>query len=195
MLGFIAVPSSQYRLSHNWRHIGGPLMSNCGYFCELANSLECRAVSGSILIIAKQAIDGGDVNLRAIGDFTSCESRRSMPCSHQLSDDISMGRRLRIYEILQYNIAKPNLTMALPDYFVWTRYGTEGGEAAGSILARKEQERQRAGGLFLWGIGNSVACRSGSSCTVSGSATRQCCSPRCSRRSSRGRRVAGRGRS
>ena len=26
-----------------------------------------------------------------------------------------------------------------------------------SILARKEQDRQRAGGLFLWGIGNSVA--------------------------------------
>lgn len=47
--------------------------------------------------------------------------------------------------------------MALPDYFVWTRYGTESGEAAESILARKERERQMAGGLFLWGIGNSVA--------------------------------------
>lgn len=59
--------------------------------------------------------------------------------------------------MLLYNIAKQNLTMALPDYFVWTRYGTESGEGVGSILARKEQERQRAGGLFLWGIGNSVA--------------------------------------
>lgn len=47
--------------------------------------------------------------------------------------------------------------MALPDYFVWTRYGTESGEAAESILARKERERQLADGLFLWGIGNSVA--------------------------------------
>lgn len=47
--------------------------------------------------------------------------------------------------------------MALPDYFVWTRYGTESGEAAESILARKERERQMADGLFLWGIGNSVA--------------------------------------
>lgn len=47
--------------------------------------------------------------------------------------------------------------MPLPDYFVWTRYGTESGEAVGSILARKEQERQAAGGIFLWGIGNSVA--------------------------------------
>lgn len=46
--------------------------------------------------------------------------------------------------------------MTLPDYFVWTRYGTESGEAAESILARKEQERQAAGGMFLWGIGNSV---------------------------------------
>jgi hypothetical protein len=47
--------------------------------------------------------------------------------------------------------------MALPDYFVWTRYGTESGEAVESILARKERERQLADGLFLWGIGNSVA--------------------------------------
>lgn len=46
---------------------------------------------------------------------------------------------------------------SLPDYFVWTRYGTESGEAVESILARKEQERQAAGGIFLWGIGNSVA--------------------------------------
>lgn len=47
--------------------------------------------------------------------------------------------------------------MPLPDYFVWTRYGTESGEAVESILARKEQERQTCGGIFLWGIGNSVA--------------------------------------
>jgi len=47
--------------------------------------------------------------------------------------------------------------MPLPDYFVWTRYGTESGEAVESILARKEQERQACGGIFLWGIGNSVA--------------------------------------
>ena len=47
--------------------------------------------------------------------------------------------------------------MPLPDYFVWTRYGTEAGEAVESILARKEQERQASGGIFLWGIGNSVA--------------------------------------
>ena len=46
--------------------------------------------------------------------------------------------------------------MTLPDHFVWTRYGTESGEAAESILARKEQERLAAGGMFLWGIGNSV---------------------------------------
>ena len=47
--------------------------------------------------------------------------------------------------------------MTLPEYFVWTRYGTESGEAVESILARKEHERQAAGGMFLWGIGNSVA--------------------------------------
>lgn len=85
-----AVPSSQYRLSHNWRHIGGPLMSSNGYFCELANCLERRAIPASILIIGKQSIDGGDVNLRAIGDFLMREPRRSLPCS-QLSDDILDG--------------------------------------------------------------------------------------------------------
>lgn len=47
--------------------------------------------------------------------------------------------------------------MPLPDYFVWTRYGTESGEAIEAILARKEQERRASGGIFLWGIGNSVA--------------------------------------
>ena len=47
--------------------------------------------------------------------------------------------------------------MALPEHFVWTRYGTESGEPVGSILARKEKERQSCGGKFLWGVGNSVA--------------------------------------
>ena len=59
--------------------------------------------------------------------------------------------------MLLYTTAKLVRYMALPDYFVWTRYGTESGEAAESILARKERERQLADGLFLWGIGNSVA--------------------------------------
>ncbi len=34
--------------------------------------------------------------------------------------------------------------------------GTEAGETLESILDRKEQERQATGGVFLWGIGNSV---------------------------------------
>ncbi len=44
----------------------------------------------------------------------------------------------------------------LPKHFCWTRFGTEAGEKIDSILARKELERQATGGLFLWGIGNSV---------------------------------------
>lgn len=44
----------------------------------------------------------------------------------------------------------------LPKHFCWTRFGTEAGEKIDSILARKEQERLATGGLFLWGIGNSV---------------------------------------
>ena len=44
----------------------------------------------------------------------------------------------------------------LPKHFCWTRFGTEAGERIDSILARKELERQTTGGMFLWGIGNSV---------------------------------------
>jgi len=44
----------------------------------------------------------------------------------------------------------------LPKHFCWTRFGTEAGEKIDSILARKEQERLATGGIFLWGIGNSV---------------------------------------
>jgi hypothetical protein len=46
---------------------------------------------------------------------------------------------------------------ALPDLFCWTRFGTEAGETIHEILLRKEQERLSNQGVFLWGIGNSVA--------------------------------------
>lgn len=48
-------------------------------------------------------------------------------------------------------------TSVLPPAFCWTRFGTEAGEGIESILKRKEAERHANGGLFLWGIGNSVA--------------------------------------
>lgn len=41
--------------------------------------------------------------------------------------------------------------------FCWTRFGTEAGETVSEILARKERERHATGGIFFWGIGNSVA--------------------------------------
>jgi hypothetical protein len=47
--------------------------------------------------------------------------------------------------------------MPLPRAFCWTRYGAEAGQDFEAILARKERERRRNGGLFLWGIGNNVA--------------------------------------
>src|SRR5258708_7434646 len=46
--------------------------------------------------------------------------------------------------------------MPLPDYFCWTRFGTEAGQRIDHILARKERERVANGGLFIWGIGNAV---------------------------------------
>jgi hypothetical protein len=47
--------------------------------------------------------------------------------------------------------------MQLPAYFLWTRYGAEAGESADEVLFRKERERVANSGLFLWGIGNSMA--------------------------------------
>jgi hypothetical protein len=44
----------------------------------------------------------------------------------------------------------------LPRAFCWTKYGTEAGESAAAILRRKEIERQRNCGVFLWGIGSSL---------------------------------------
>lgn len=44
----------------------------------------------------------------------------------------------------------------LPEVFCWTKYGAEAGEPADEIFARKELERLANGGLFLWGIGNSL---------------------------------------
>lgn len=47
-------------------------------------------------------------------------------------------------------------TAYLPDVFCWTKFGDEAGESAYSIFRRKEVERQRNGGVFLWGIGQSI---------------------------------------
>lgn len=44
----------------------------------------------------------------------------------------------------------------IPDYFCWTRFGAEAGQAVAEILARKERDRRANGGLFLWGIGNAI---------------------------------------
>jgi hypothetical protein len=46
---------------------------------------------------------------------------------------------------------------SLPEAFCWSKFGAEAGESPDSILSRKEDERTRNGGIFLWGIGNSIA--------------------------------------
>ena len=46
--------------------------------------------------------------------------------------------------------------MAFPFSFVWSRFGTEAGQAIDSILHRKERERVANAGIFYWGIGNAV---------------------------------------
>ena len=46
--------------------------------------------------------------------------------------------------------------MAIPKCFCWSRFGTEAGETIEQILERKEVERSKNNGLFLWGIGNSI---------------------------------------
>jgi len=51
----------------------------------------------------------------------------------------------------------PHLHKELPLAFCWSRFGTEAGESIDGILERKETERLSNEGVFLWGIGNSVA--------------------------------------
>ncbi|MDR1345492.1 MAG: hypothetical protein LBK03_02160 [Bacteroidales bacterium] len=43
-----------------------------------------------------------------------------------------------------------------PAIFCWTKIGTEAGQPLDKILNRKEFERHSGGGLFAWGIGNSL---------------------------------------
>jgi hypothetical protein len=50
------------------------------------------------------------------------------------------------------NLTRPSF----PDVFCWTKFGAEAGEMPLSIFERKEQERRRNGGIFLWGIGQSI---------------------------------------
>jgi hypothetical protein len=45
---------------------------------------------------------------------------------------------------------------SLPEAFCWTKFGAEAGELPLAIFQRKELERRRNGGIFLWGIGQSI---------------------------------------
>lgn len=45
---------------------------------------------------------------------------------------------------------------AIPGIFCWTKMGTEAGQPLAAILRRKELERCAGGGIFAWGIGNSL---------------------------------------
>lgn len=47
-------------------------------------------------------------------------------------------------------------SMTVPQYFCWSRFGTESGEAIDQIIERKERERLLNGGIFLWGIGSAL---------------------------------------
>ena len=46
--------------------------------------------------------------------------------------------------------------LSLPSAFCWSKIGTEAGESIDSILERKDEERAKGNGTFLWGIGNSI---------------------------------------
>lgn len=46
--------------------------------------------------------------------------------------------------------------LGIPARFCWTKFGPEVGEGIEKILARKDRERVSNGGIFLWGIGNSI---------------------------------------
>ena len=44
----------------------------------------------------------------------------------------------------------------IPNTFCWTKMGIESGQSLDLIIRRKEWERQLGGGLFFWGIGQSL---------------------------------------
>lgn len=44
----------------------------------------------------------------------------------------------------------------IPNYFCWSKFGTESGQSVEEIFEAKEQQRRSGGGIFLWGIGNSI---------------------------------------
>lgn len=44
----------------------------------------------------------------------------------------------------------------VPKFFLWSKIGTESGESLQVIIRRKEVERKACGGVFFWGVGNSV---------------------------------------
>lgn len=45
----------------------------------------------------------------------------------------------------------------LPLIFCWTRFGVEAGQSVETILERKDLERKTTDGVFLWGVGTSIA--------------------------------------
>lgn len=54
------------------------------------------------------------------------------------------------------HVVDTDSTAGIPEYFCWTKYGTEAGEDISSIFERKEAERVAGGGTFLWGVGNAI---------------------------------------
>lgn len=48
------------------------------------------------------------------------------------------------------------MTPQLPISFCWSKFGDEAGEESDFIIARKELERVKNDGVFLWGIGTSI---------------------------------------
>ncbi|MUV14574.1 hypothetical protein [Noviluteimonas gilva] len=44
----------------------------------------------------------------------------------------------------------------IPPIFCWTKMGAESGQPLSDIIRRKDLERESGGGVFGWGIGNSV---------------------------------------
>ena len=46
--------------------------------------------------------------------------------------------------------------LPLPSVFCWTKIGAESGQTLEDIVRRKNLERECSGGVFSWGIGNSI---------------------------------------
>jgi hypothetical protein len=114
-------------------HICIAVMSH-RYGAEVLSFLSSKSLTGLCPIVLLMPVDLGP-------------SAAAILSGHPIFD---------LNQIASFCIILHSPIMSLPDFFCWTRFGTEAGQSIELIFARKEQERIANAGVFFWGIGNAI---------------------------------------